>query len=104
MEINPKTKEATFKVPNPMLGYVMVGVRYLSMLGFYGGAVVVCVSICLFESPKGAEHTAPVSPAVSCVMNLTAQFFFVYLMVNIMGTVHELSGGAAPLETYRFFV
>jgi hypothetical protein len=103
METNPKTKEVTFEVKNETLGYVLLAVRYLSMMCFYGGAVVVCVSICLFESPKGPEHTAPVSPAVSCVMNLTAQFFFVYLMVNIMGTAHELSGGAAPLETYRFF-
>merc|ERR1719235_1042793 len=36
-------------------------------------------------------------------MNLTAQFFFIYLMMNIMLTVSDLSGGAYPLEKYRAY-
>jgi hypothetical protein len=105
MVTNPKTKEVTFEMPEAgqTIGMTMIAVRYLTMFCFYGGAVAVCVSICKFESPKGPEHTSPVSPAVSCVMNLTAQFFFVYLMVNIMVTVSNLSGGKYPLEKHSFF-
>merc|ERR1719235_2647045 len=36
-------------------------------------------------------------------MNLTAQFFFVYLMMNIMLTVSDLSGGTYPLEKHRAY-
>merc|ERR1719502_1895351 len=59
------------------------------------------VSIFTFESPKGPEHTLPVSPAVLCVINLTCQFFFVYLMQTIMLTVSEVTG--VPMEKYRLF-
>merc|ERR1719231_1735014 len=36
-------------------------------------------------------------------MNLTAQFFLVYLLMTIMLTVGEVSGGRYPLETYKFY-
>merc|ERR1719390_360148 len=103
MKTNPVTKESTFEVPDPMLGYVLVGVRYLCMLGFYGGAVGVIYSIFTFEAPGGPEATLPVSPTVQCVVNLTCQFFFVYLMMTIMLTVSEVTGGKIPLEKYRLF-
>jgi hypothetical protein len=101
MIINEKTHERTFEASNPSLGLPLVVVRYISMFCFYGGAVAVAVSIFAFEAPAGPEHTLPVSPTVQCVVNLTVQFFFVYLMVIIMSTVSELSG--IPLESYRFF-
>jgi len=103
MHINEKTNERTFEVENPTLGMALVAVRYISMLCFYGGAVAVAVSIFKFEAPAGPEHTLPVSPTVQCVVNLTVQFFFVYLMVIIMATVSELSGGKYPLENHRFY-
>jgi len=101
MTINPATKEATFEVPNPTLGYFLVAVRFLCMIGFYGGAVGVAYSIFTFEAPKGP--TSPVSPTVHCVVNLTIQFFVVYLMQTIMLTVSEVSGGKYPLEKNRLF-
>jgi len=103
MVINPKTKEATFEVPNPTLGLGLMAVRYISMLCFYGGATAVAVSIFTFEAPAGPEHTLPVSPTVQCVVNLTVQFFFVYLVLITLVTVSEVSGGKYPLETYRVF-
>jgi hypothetical protein len=103
MVINEKTKEATFEVKNPTLGIALTAARYASMVGFYGGAVGVAVSIFKFEAPAGPEHTLPVSPTVQCVVNLTAQFFFVYLILIVMLTVSELSGGKYPLETYQSF-
>lgn len=101
MVINPKTKEATFEVPDPTMGIILIAVRYCCMLSFYGGSVVVMYAIIVFEASSGP--TVPVSPTVQCVMNLTAQFFLVYLLMTIMLTVSEVSGGKYPLETYKLF-
>jgi len=101
MKTDPVTQEKTFEVPNPTLGYVLVALRFICMMGFYGGAVGVAYSIFVFEAPSGPTH--PVSPTVHCVCNLTCQFFFVYFMVTVMNTISEVSGGAIPLEQYRIF-
>merc|ERR1719453_2053237 len=74
MKVNPVTKESTFEVPNPILGYSLIAVRFVCMLGFYGGAVGVAYSIFAFEAPAGPGATLPVSPTVQCVVNLTCQF------------------------------
>jgi len=103
MKTDPITKENTFEVPNPTLGYCLVALRFICMLGFYGGAVGVAYSIFVFEAPAGPEATLPVSPTVHCVVNLTCQFFFVYFMVTVMNTISEVSGGAVPMEEYRIF-
>jgi len=101
MVTNPVTKECTFEVPNPMLGYVLLALRYACMLGFYGGAIGVAYSIFTFEAPSGP--TLPVSPTVQCVVNLTCQFFFVYFMVSAMLTISEVSGGAIQMEKWKLF-
>jgi hypothetical protein len=103
MVVNPQTKEATFEVPDKTVGLILIAVRYCCMLSFYGGSVVVMYAIIIFEAPAGPEHTVPVSPTVQCVMNLTAQFFLVYLLMTIMLTVSEVSGGKYPLEQYKLF-
>merc|ERR1719243_532201 len=103
MKTNPVTKESTFEVPNPMLGYILVAVRYICMISFYGGAVGVAYSIFTFEAPAGPQATLPVSPTVQCVVNLTCQFFFVYAMMTLMLTVQELSGGKYQLQEYKLF-
>merc|ERR1719218_140911 len=103
MKTNPVTKESTFEVPNPILGYILVAVRYICMLSFYGGAVGVAYSIFTFEAPAGPQATLPVSPTVQCVVNLTCQFFFVYLVMTVMLTVSEVSGGRMPLEKLSLF-
>jgi hypothetical protein len=51
MKTDPITKESTFEVPNPMLGFVLLALRYACMIGFYGGAVGVMYSIFTFEAP-----------------------------------------------------
>merc|ERR1719263_1509356 len=103
MELNEHTREATFVVPNPSLGYLLVAVRFICMLGFYGGSIGVIYSIFVFEAPGGPGATLPVSPAVQCVVNLTCQFFFVYFMMTIMLTVSEVTGGAIPMEKWTLF-
>merc|ERR1719453_2617814 len=73
------------------------------MVCFYGGAVGVAYSIFTFEAPGGAAATLPVSPTVSCVVNLCVQYFLIFLALNIMVTMTELSGGSVRLEEYRMF-
>jgi len=103
MKTNPLTKESTFEVPSPMLGYALVGMRFFCMLSFYGGSLGVAYSIFVFEAPGGPEATLPVSPTVQCVVNLTCQFFFVYFMVTAMLTISEVSGGAVAMEKWKLF-
>jgi len=103
MKTNPSTGEVSFDVPNPILGYIMIAVRFLCMLGFYGGVVGVIYSIFTFEAPAGPDATLPVSPTVLCVVNLTCQFFFVYLVLIVCLTTSEVTGGRFPLETYKFY-
>merc|ERR1719162_1221924 len=59
MKTDPVTKESTFEVPDPMVGKVLLGLRYACMLGFYGGSVGVMYSISAFEAPAGTA-TLPV--------------------------------------------
>merc|ERR1712166_550912 len=103
MKTDPVTKESTFEVPNPMLGFVLMALRYACMIGFYGGAVGVVYSIFTFEAPAGPDATLPVSPTVQCVVNLTCQFFFVYLVLIVCQTTSEVTGGRFPLDTYKFY-
>merc|ERR1719386_29185 len=98
---NEKTGEVTFEVPNETLGKVMIAVRFLTMISFYGGAIGVIYSIFTFVAPAGPEHTLPVSPAVQCVVNLTCQFFFVYFMMTLMLTLSEVTH--VRFETYKTY-
>jgi hypothetical protein len=98
-QTDAKTGQSTFKVSNPGLGKAFVAVRYLTIVAMYGGAVGVIYSIFVFEAPKGPEHTLPVSPTVQCVVNLCVQYFFIFLLLNIMNTVKEFQlrgAGAEP--------
>jgi len=94
MVTDPKTGEKTFETENssPVLTYTLIVLRYLCMIGFYGGAFGVIYSIYVFEAPGGPEATLPVSPAAHCVANLCVQFFFVYGMMTIMLTVSTATG------------
>jgi len=82
--------DITFEVGNPNLFWVLTVVRYVLMLALYGGFTAVIVSVNLIEAPGGAP-TPPVSPAMQCVMNLTVQYFFVYLLLWIFLTLKQLS-------------
>jgi len=103
MKTNPVTGEVSFDVPNPILGYIMIAIRFLCMFAFYGGVMGVVYSIFTFEAPAGPDATLPVSPTVQCVVNLTCQFFFVYLVLIVCQTTSEVTGGRFPLDTYKFY-
>jgi hypothetical protein len=104
MKVDPHTKESTFEAPpNQIIGYMLLVVRYLSMVSFYGGTAGVAYSIYAFEGPAGPEGTLPVSPTVHCVVILTCQFFFVYMLMTIMLTVSEVTGGSVAMDKWKLF-
>ena len=44
------------------------------------------------EHPKGKQYTPPVSPTMQCVINLTVQFFIIFIVIWVIQTVKELTG------------
>lgn len=73
------------------LAQVVALVQYVAMMAMYFGVLVVIYSVLTITAPAhtGAE-TPPVSPAMQCVMNLTVQFFAVYLFIEVLRTYREL--------------
>jgi hypothetical protein len=67
-------------------GAVLTFLRYASMAAMYGGFTAVCAGCLAMRAPTG--DTPPISPAVSCTMILTVQFFFVYLGIALMQSYH----------------
>jgi hypothetical protein len=74
---------------NPNMYFIMEGVRYVLMLALYGGFTAVICSIFLIKAKEGS--TPEVSPTMKCVMNLTVQFFFVYLMLWVSMTLKSVT-------------
>merc|ERR1719316_137000 len=77
---------------NAILAGVFTALKFLIMLGLYVGALVVVYGIITFEPPKGTwpgDKIPPVSPAVQCVMILSAQFFLVYGGIQVCKTVDD---------------
>jgi hypothetical protein len=90
--------DVTFELPNPTMMSILTAARYMVMLALYGGFTAVIVSVCVIEGKDGAAPP-PVSPAMQCVMNLTVQFFFVYLMLWVCVTIKQFtSTGAEVLD------
>jgi len=83
--------DVTFELPNPSLFAILSGVRYLLMLSLYGGFTAVIVSVFTIEDLDDPEKTPPIAPAMQCVINLTAQFFFVYLMLWVLITLRQVA-------------
>merc|ERR1719409_1096361 len=65
---------------------VLVAVRYTAMAVTYGGFTM--------DPPSELwpEGVPPVSPAVGSTMNLSAQFFFVYLGIAVCHTYMDFNG------------
>merc|ERR1719352_655252 len=104
-EVRSGTSEGdvTFELANPSLFFVLSGVRYLLMLALYGGFTAVIVSVFLIEDKDDPEATPPISPAMQCVMNLTAQFFFVYLMLWVLITLRQVAVSYRNMDYEGFF-
>merc|ERR1719324_1440751 len=88
-----------YEVENKGLGTLLVIGRYVMMLCLYIGAGCVVYSIFTIQHPKGSEYTIPISPTMQCVINLTFQFFFVYIWIWAAITVKEFTGFEWALMT-----
>jgi hypothetical protein len=89
--------DVTFEMESPTMLMVMNVVRFAAMFALYGGFTVVIYSVCVIKAPSGP--TPPVSPTMQCVMNLTVQYFFVYLMLWVLVTTKQfMSSGRAFLD------
>jgi len=84
--------DVTFVAENKTANIALSAIRYAVMLAMYGGFVAVIVSVFTIEAKDPAD-TPAVSPAMLCVMNLTCQYFFVYLALQILCTVKTFASG-----------
>merc|ERR1719265_482249 len=81
--------DVTFVMENPTIGIVMTVIRYVCLIALYAGFTAVMVSVFIIEHPKDVSLTPPISPAMQCVMNLTCQYFTVYLALFICITIKQ---------------
>merc|ERR1719420_2390612 len=86
--------DVVFEMENPTIGIVIMAIRWICLLALYGGFTAVIYSVFVIEHPTDVSLTPPISPAMSCVMNLTIQYFFVYLMLWICITAQQFMGDA----------
>jgi len=84
--------DMTFKVENKALGAILSVGRYLIMFCIYIGFTCVIYSIFTIQHPKGDQYTPPISVTMQCVINLTFQFFFIYLIIWVCITIKEFTG------------
>merc|ERR1719263_1597549 len=81
-----------YEVGNTGLAAVLTVVRFLIMVCIYIGFTCVIYSVFTIEHPQGPQYTPPVSVTMKCVINLTVQFFTVYLGIWIAETVRNYIG------------
>merc|ERR1719324_698685 len=81
--------DVSFEIANPTLFWILSMVRFALMLALYGGFTAVIVSVNIIKAEDG--DTPAVSPAMQCVMNLTIQYFFVYLLIWVLLTLKQLA-------------
>jgi len=84
--------DVTFENLDPTVLTLLTVLRYSCMFALYGGFTAVIYSIMVIEAPPGRPYV-PVSPTMQCVMNLTCQFFFVYLMLWAFVTTKQFTSG-----------
>jgi len=97
------TGQTEFEVSYPGAGHAFLFLKYATMIGMYGGCCGVIYSIFTFVAPAGPEATLPVSPTVQCVCNLCIQYFVIFLLLNIMSTVSEVSGNQINMKEYPIY-
>jgi len=81
-----------YEVENKAFGTLLAIGRYVMMICLYIGAGCVVYSVFTIQHPKGPEYTIPISPTMQCVINLTFQFFFVYIWIWAAITIKEFTG------------
>merc|ERR1719364_112104 len=86
--------DVVFEMANPTIGIVVMAIRWICLLALYGGFTAVIYSVFVIEHPTDVSLTPPISPAMQCVMNLTVQYFFIYLCLWICITAQQFLGSS----------
>merc|ERR1719199_1717540 len=86
--------DVVFEMENPTIGIIIMAVRWICLLALYGGFTAVIYSVFVIEHPTDVSLTPPISPAMSCVMNLTVQYFTIYLLLWLCITAQQIFGDA----------
>merc|ERR1719456_288453 len=86
--------DVVFEMENATLGIIISVVRWICLIALYGGFSAVIYSVFVIEHPTDVSLTPPIPPAMSCVMNLTVQYFFVYLCLFFCITAQQIFGDA----------
>jgi len=86
--------DVEYEVNNKALGTCFLVARWIIMISVYFGISASIWSVFAMEHPKGKQYTPPVSPTMQCVINLTVQFFIIFIVIWVIQTVKELTGFA----------
>merc|ERR1719428_1375099 len=86
--------DVVFEMANPTVAMIIVAVRWVCLLALYAGFTAVIYSVFVIEHPTDVSLTPPISPAMQCVMNLTVQYFFIYLCLWICITCQQFMGSS----------
>merc|ERR1719478_42317 len=84
--------DVEYEVNHKMLGTILTVARWIIMFSIYLGISAVIWSIFVIEHPQGPQYTPPISVTMQCVINLTVQFFIIYIVIWIGITVKEFTG------------
>merc|ERR1719161_1878802 len=85
--------------PYPILGSILSVARWIIMICIYIGAACVIYSVFTIQHPKGDQYTPSISVTMQCVINLTFQFFFIYIMIWAITTIKEFTTYEWPTLT-----
>merc|ERR1719298_169477 len=86
--------DVVFEMENPTIGIIIMAIRWICLLALYGGFTAVIYSVFVIEHPTDVSLTPPISPAMQCVMNLTVQYFFIYLCLWVAITAQQFLGSS----------
>jgi len=90
--VDPKTgqiPENEKHFENQCIAICFTVLKYMILLGLYGGSLAVAYGIWTYKPPAGMwpeGKTFPVAPAVQCTMILSFQFFTVYGLIQVART------------------
>merc|ERR1719379_411734 len=84
--------DVEYNVEHKGIGACLTAARWIVMISVYFGIAAVIWSVFVIEHPKGPQYTPPISVTMQCVINLTVQFFTVYLLIWVCITVKEFTG------------
>jgi len=86
--------DVEFVMENQVVAMSIIAIRWVCLLALYAGFTAVIYSVFVIEHPTDVSLTPPISPAMQCVMNLTVQYFFIYLCLWICITCQQFMGSS----------